>query len=148
MDHKETHVDTGAAEKELFFGRLSISNDTARETVSDRRRSRESMGNTVNERDWKLFRDRIADWQERFMETLIAEYTILLQDGSRPASDRFWELEKRIKEEKRLAGVVCECTRSALLDNMIRLYCEGAICDEDLEGFSEELEEEVKNAKE
>ena len=102
------------------------------------------MINNVKESDWKLFRERISDWQERFMETLIAEYAILLQDGSRPASDRFWALEKRIKEEKRLSGVVCECTRSALLDNMIRLYCEGAICDEDLEGFSDELTELVK----
>ena len=105
------------------------------------------MRNDVNESDWKLFRERIADWQERFMETLIAEYTILLQDGSKPASERFWELEKRIKKDRRLAGVVCECTRSALIDNMIRLYCEGAIYDEDLKGFSDELKERVKRAR-
>ena len=104
------------------------------------------MRNDVNESDWKLFRERIVGWQEAFMEKLIAEYTIILQDGSKYASERFWEIEKRIKEDKRLSGVMCERRRSMLLSNMISLYREGAITEDDLEGFSDELLRRVRDA--
>jgi len=104
------------------------------------------MRNDVNESDWKLFRERIVGWQEAFMEKLIAEYAIILQDGSKYASERFWEIEKRIKEDKRLSRVMCERRRSMLLSNMISLYREGAITDDDLEGFSDELLRRVKDA--
>lgn len=104
------------------------------------------MRNDVNESDWKLFRERIVGWQEAFMEKLIAEYAIILQDETKDASERFWEIEKRIKEDKRLSGVMCERRRSMLLSNMISLYREGAITDDDLEGFSDELLRRVRDA--
>lgn len=93
----------------------------------------------INENDWKLFRSRIADWQENYMAGLIAEYAIILQDGSKNPSDRFWEIEERIKSDKKNYGVSCERNRSSLIGNMIMLYSEGAITDSDLDGFSEEL---------
>lgn len=49
----------------------------------------------VSKADWKLFRSRIADWQEAYMERLIKEYAELL-NGEGAASDKFWELEKRM----------------------------------------------------
>ena len=102
------------------------------------------MRDDVNESDWKLFRERIAGWQEAFMETLIAEYAIILQDGTKAASERFWEIEKRIKEDKKYYGVCCERKRSVLSDNMVQLYMEGTIDDEDLVGFSDELVADVR----
>lgn len=42
----------------------------------------------INESDWKLYRSRIADWQETFMEKLCKEYISILQDDKN-ASDRF-----------------------------------------------------------
>ena len=39
----------------------------------------------ISKKDWKLFRERL-----------------------KPASEKFWELEKRIKEDKRHPGVVME----------------------------------------
>ncbi len=47
--------------------------------------------------DWKLFRTRIGDWQEAYMERLVKEYVKLLS-GTENASDRFWKLEERIKK--------------------------------------------------
>ena len=50
----------------------------------------------VSKSDWKLFRERIVDWQEAYMERLVKEYMDLL-DGAENASDKFWKLEERIK---------------------------------------------------
>lgn len=102
----------------------------------------------INESDWKLFRSRIAEWQENYMAGLIAEYAIILQDGTKNPSDRFWEISDRIKEDKKAYGVSCERKRSSLIGNMIMLYAEGAINDSDLEGFSDELIRRVHAANE
>ena len=53
----------------------------------------------ISERDWKIFRKNIPDWQERYMERLEMEYIALLQK-EKSASTKFWELEKRIKQDK------------------------------------------------
>ena len=42
------------------------------------------------------------------MEGLVKEYANFLNDDTKPASEKFWELEKRIKEDKRHPGVVME----------------------------------------
>ncbi len=39
------------------------------------------------------------------MEGLVKEYANFLNDDKKPASEKFWELEKRIKEDKRHPGV-------------------------------------------
>ena len=39
-------------------------------------------GMEVNEKDWKLFRKNLPDWQENYMEKLIKEYIEFLKgDG-------------------------------------------------------------------
>ena len=57
----------------------------------------------VSKKDWKLFQEKLPDWQEAYMEKLLKEYIKLLQKKSN-ASDRFWELEKRIKKDKKNPG--------------------------------------------
>ena len=57
----------------------------------------------ISKADWKLFRERIGDWQERYMEKLSKEYVKLLTSPGN-ASDHFWELEKRIKQDKKHPG--------------------------------------------
>ena len=59
----------------------------------------------ISKADWKLFRERIGDWQERYMEKLSKEYVKLLTSPGN-ASDHFWELEKRIKQDKKHTVVV------------------------------------------
>jgi hypothetical protein len=54
----------------------------------------------ITEHDWKIFRKKIPDWQEAYMERLAKEYILLLQ-SEKKASSKFWELEKRIKEDKK-----------------------------------------------
>ena len=50
----------------------------------------------VNEKDWNLFRSRIPDWQEAYMDRLNHEYIELLSGEGNP-SDKFWALEVRIR---------------------------------------------------
>lgn len=62
--------------------------------------------NIPAESDWKLFRKKLPEWQENCMSRLNKEYMeILSQEGKNP-SDIFWELDDRIKHDKKLTGVV------------------------------------------
>ena len=59
-----------------------------------------SAADKVKEADWRLFRSRLPIWQEAYMERLNCEYIALLS-GTGPASEKFWELERRMREDKR-----------------------------------------------
>ncbi len=101
------------------------------------------MNQVYTEKDWKLFRSRVPGWQEAYMEKLNREYiTLLTAEGN--ASDKFWALEKRIREDKRGTGVSVEMRRSMLCMNLIALYREGVISWADMEGFSETLVESLE----
>ena len=90
------------------------------------------------ERDWKLFRSKIAGWQEAFMDRLNNEYIELLSAVANP-SDKFWQLEERIRKDQKRAGVQLRMSRSQLIPNLLSLINDGVITRKDLEGFSEEL---------
>lgn len=95
------------------------------------------------EKDWKIFRSKIVDWQEAYMDRLNKEYIELLSEDADP-SDKFWGLEERIKKDKKKTGVRVEMSRSNLIYNIISLINEGAICFEDLKEFSDQLRGTVK----
>ena len=100
--------------------------------------------NRFSEKDWKLFRNKIADWQEAYMEKLNREYIELLSSEGN-ASDKFWELEKRIREDKKDSGVQCEMSRSTMHFVIMNLLSEGAITLADLADFSEDLQETMEH---
>ena len=64
-------------------------------------------------KDWKLYRERIGDWQEAYMEKLVQKYVEYLQENL-PESDEFWKLEKRIKNDKKKPGVLIELQKSSM----------------------------------
>ena len=96
----------------------------------------------VSKSDWKLFRARIGDWQEAYMERLVKEYVDLLE-GEENASDKFWDLEERIKKDKKHPGVMLELSKGNMMFNIVALINSGVITTADLEGFSDELKESV-----
>lgn len=96
------------------------------------------------EKDWKLFRKKIVDWQESYMDRLVKEYIELLSENAEP-SDRFWRLDKRIKKDKKKTGVQIEMRRSTLIFDILSLINEGAIRVDDLEEFSDELKETIRH---
>ena len=93
------------------------------------------------EKDWKLFRKKIADWQEAYMDRLNKEYIALLSEDTDPA-EKFWKLDERIKKDK--VGVQADMRRSNLIYNILSLIDEEAIRLEDLEEFSDELKETIR----
>lgn len=94
-------------------------------------------------KDWTLFKNKIADWQEAYMNRLNKEYIELLSEDANP-SEKFWRLDKKIKEDRRKTGVQLKMSRSNLIYNITSLINDGAISFEDLEEFSDELKETVK----
>ena len=100
--------------------------------------------NKFSEKDWKLFGNKISDWKEAYMEKLNKEYVALLS-GKGNASDKFWKLEKRIREDKKDCGVQCEMSRSNQFYIMLSLLNEGAITFDDLEDFSDDLKDTMKH---
>lgn len=63
------------------------------------------MEEKYTERDWKLFRSRLPQWQEAYMEKLNREYVTLLT-SDRSASEKFWALEERIKKRQAPCGCI------------------------------------------
>jgi len=97
----------------------------------------------VSKKDWKLFRERLPEWQEHYMEKLIIKYVRMLNSPGN-ASDHFWELEKKIKRDKRHPGVMLELRKSEMPWDIASLIKKKVIKMDDLEGFSEDLIEMVQ----
>lgn len=97
---------------------------------------------TVNEKDWKLFRKKIIIWQENYIAKLNDGYISVLTSDASP-EDKFRELERRINRDKRSTGVSVDMRRSAMFTNLVRLISDGVITPGDLEGFSDEIREKI-----
>ena len=97
----------------------------------------------VKEQDWKLFRKKLPFWQEAYMDKLNQEYIRILS-GESLASEKFWELEKRIRMDKKSVGVVADMRRSQMYSILVSLLVNEIIREDDLDGFSEELVEIIK----
>lgn len=98
----------------------------------------------ISKKDWKLFREKLAGWQENYMDKITKQYIELLSDETKNASDRFWELARRIKQEKKHPGVIVEMNKSEAIWNIVYLIRLGVIEYEDLADFSKDLKQAVK----
>ena len=98
----------------------------------------------ISKSDWKLFREKLPEWQEKYMEKLINEYVIFLRQEDKVASDKFWELEKRIKPDRKNPGVIMELNKSEATWDIANLIRHKVILVDDLSHFSEELQQDVK----
>ena len=98
----------------------------------------------ISKKDWKLFREKLSGWQEEYMEGLVKEYVNFLNDDTSPASEKFWELEKRIKEDKHHPGVIMEMRKSEAIWDIVRLMRLKVITYDDISECSGELQQEVK----
>ena len=97
----------------------------------------------ISKSDWKLFREKVPEWQEDYMKRLTKEYIDLLCAPGN-ASDHFWELKKRIKEDKKHPGVIIEMKKSNAIWNIARFVTDEVITIDEIQGFSEELIDTVK----
>lgn len=97
----------------------------------------------ISKQDWKLFKERLPEWQEHYMERLTKEYIELLSSPGN-ASDHFWQLEKRIRQDKKHHGVLLEMRKSNAIWDIAMYVRDKVITMDDLEGFSEDLIDAVK----
>lgn len=98
----------------------------------------------ISKSDWKLFREKLPEWHEKYMEKLIDEYVIFLRQEDKVASEKFWELEKRIKKDRKNPGVIMELEKSEATWDIANLIRHKVISPADLSNFSEELQQDVK----
>lgn len=97
----------------------------------------------ISKHDWKLFREKLPVWQENYMDRLNREYIVLLSAEDKKASEKFWELEKRIKDDRRHPGVIMRTTKSEVIWNIVDLIRADVITVDDLGDFSDDLRQEV-----
>ena len=95
-------------------------------------------GYMPSEKDWKLYRQRLQVWQENHMRRLCAEYAQILT-GENAGSEAFWEIDRRIRQDKKSPGVIADIRRSNMLIILLMLIKDGIIKESDLEGFSQDL---------
>ena len=77
------------------------------------------------------------------IKQLVKEYIELLSSPGN-ASDHFWELEKRIKKDKKHPGVLIELRKSTAIWDIAYFVGNEIITMDDLAGFSEDLIYAVK----
>ena len=98
-----------------------------------------------NEKDWKLFRQKLPEWQRKHMAKLVEEYKKLL-NSDMIASEKFWDLDKRIRSDKKSIGVIVrDVRRSRFLQIMLALLNDGVITIDDLADFSDEMRSTIRS---
>jgi len=97
------------------------------------------------EQDWKLFRSRLPVWQETYISKLNAEYITLLS-GNAASSEKYWALEKRMKEDENKFLLPLKMSRSNFIANLLFLLHNGVIEISDLAEFSDELKSTIDMA--
>lgn len=97
----------------------------------------------ISKKDWKLYRERLPEWQEHFMERLVKEYMELLSSPGN-ASDHFWELEERIRKDKKNPGVLLDVRKSNAIWDIAAFVGRGIITMDELDGFSQDLIDAVR----
>ena len=97
--------------------------------------------------DWKLFQQLLPDWQERHMELLCDEYAAILT-GPQRGSHAFWEIEKRIKADRKHPGVIVRMKKKEMPYIILDLIRDNVITLGDLDGFSDGLKERLDNLME
>ena len=100
----------------------------------------------ISKSNWKKFRESVPEWQERYMTRLNQEYKKIL-DQDKDASDNFWELADRIKKDKKSPGVIIEYHKQDVYIDVIRLFKDGVITDDDLAEFSDDFKDTVNELK-
>ena len=73
----------------------------------------------------------------------LCQESIDLLSSDSNVSNRFWELEKRIEDDRKKTGVVATMEQSKMFFNILLLVYDGAISMDDLEEFSDDVKAAV-----
>lgn len=97
------------------------------------------------ESDWKLFSTKYYDWKNRCLEQFFPEYKAIL-DSDETATDKFFELKKRIDKDSRtpVLRLPGRFSRNDMYMNIAFLINHEVITLDDLSEFSDEVKEMAK----
>lgn len=103
-----------------------------------------SRGADVKESDWRLFRDRVPEWRERYLGTVNEEIADMLGSDDGTPMEIFWEAKERMDEEgKILRDCLDGHSRSNMTMHLLLMYRHGLIDDADLDAFSDNLRDHI-----
>jgi protein-tyrosine phosphatase len=98
------------------------------------------------ESDWKKFRNSLDKWRERYLKRKNDEIQAILEDNNLSATEKFWDIvEFQKNESKILRNCLDGYSRSKMTLHMALMKRYEMISQEDIEEFSEELQEFLKN---
>jgi hypothetical protein len=117
--------------KSSFFGQLNCSNGIIMKP---------------KESDWKKFRNSLDKWRERYLKRKNDEIRAILEDNDLNETEKFWDIvDFQKNESKILRNCLDGYSRSKMSLHMALMKKYEMICQEDIEEFSEELQEHLKN---
>ncbi len=103
----------------------------------------------MRESDWKIFRKRVPEWRERYLQTKNKEIIGILSDKNKTPTEQFWDTKKKMDEEAR---ILVDCldghSRSKMDWYLLLMYRYGLINNDDLKEFSKELRENLSKESE
>ncbi len=98
------------------------------------------------ESDWKKFRNSLDKWRELYLKRKNDEIRTILEDNNLNETEKFWDIvEFQKSESKKLRDCLDGFSRSNMSLHMALMKKYKMICKEDIEEFSEELQEYLKN---
>ena len=97
----------------------------------------------ISKKDWDLFKKLLPEGQEVYMEKLVKEDTSLLNEN-KLASEKFWELEKRINKDRHSPGVIVQYRKSDVMMILLKLINDKVITFDDLDEFSDNAKGSLK----
>jgi hypothetical protein len=93
--------------------------------------------------DWKKFEEIIPELRERYLRKKNLEIQNILNREGRSSTENFWAAEKRIGKVSR---ILQECldgySKAGMKERILIMYHETMFLEEDIQHFSEELQEE------
>jgi hypothetical protein len=98
------------------------------------------------ESDWKKFRNSLDKWRERYLKRKNEEIRAILEDKDLSETEKFWDIvEFQKTESKILRNCLDGYSRSEMTLHIALMKKHEMICQEEIEEFSEELQEFLKN---
>ena len=103
------------------------------------------MARKPKESDWKAFRKMVPELRERYLTEKNKEIVAIFMDEIRTPTEQFWDARERIeKERKILEDCLDGHSRSSMNGYIYLMYRHGMLNDSDLENFSEDLKNNIK----
>jgi hypothetical protein len=98
------------------------------------------------ESDWKRFRNSLDKWRERYLQRKNGEIQAILQNQNSSETEKFWKIfDFQKRESKKLRDCLDGNSRFNMILDIALMKKYEMIFEEDIEGFSTELQEFLRN---